>query len=207
MKMVCSTNVLLVFCCDGSFSLAVPASPPDNVTAVAVSDTVILVTWHEVPSIDQNGIIIQYDVEYSLPQISDSQMMISINVDDFSNLELNITGLQAYTEYSIRVRAHTSVGAGPYSDVVNATTFQNGNLGIIILVTFVNNCCLILQCLHPHQAISLLLLSRQLFSEWAGNHCLPLAQQVLLCSMRWNSLRTYLMISQGYSTLLSTRKH
>lgn len=133
MKMVCSTNVLLVFCCDGSFSLVVPASPPDNVTAVAVSDTVILVAWHEVPSIDQNGIIIQYDVEYSLPQISDSQILINITVDDFSNLELNITGLQAYTEYSIRVRARTSVGAGPYSDVVNATTFQNGNLGIYLL--------------------------------------------------------------------------
>ena len=83
--------------------------------------------WDEVPSIDQNGIIIQYDVEYSLPHISDSQMLVSITVGDFSNLEVNITGLQAHTDYSIRVRAHTSIGAGPYSDVVNATTFQNGN--------------------------------------------------------------------------------
>ena len=116
-----------MFRCDGSFSLAVPASPPDNVTAFGISDTVIQVAWDEVPSIDQNGIIIQYDVEYSLPHISDSQMLVSITVGDFSNLEVNITGLQAHTDYSIRVRAHTSIGAGPYSDVVNATTFQNGN--------------------------------------------------------------------------------
>lgn len=81
--------------------------------------------WADVPVIDQNGIIVRYDVEYSLAQMIDNQMFVSIAVDSSASA-VNLTELQAHTEYSIRVRAYTSVGPGPYSAVVNATTFQNG---------------------------------------------------------------------------------
>ena len=36
-----------------------------------------------------------------------------------------LTGLEENVEYSIRVRAYTSVGAGPYSDLVNVTTNED----------------------------------------------------------------------------------
>ena len=104
---------------------AVPASPPDNVNAVTISSTAIQVTWEEVPAIDQNGIITQYEVEYNQSTFSGATMYSTTTVDS-STLMVGLTGLEEYVEYSIRVRAYTSVGAGPYSDVVMETTQQDG---------------------------------------------------------------------------------
>ena len=46
------------------FIFLVPASPPDNVTALVNSSTTIIVSWDIVPPIDQNGIITMYEVLY-----------------------------------------------------------------------------------------------------------------------------------------------
>ena len=107
-----------------SFSSA-PASPPDNVNAVTISSTAIRVTWDEVPAIDQNGIITQYEVEYNQSTFSGATMSATTTVDS-STLTVDLTGLKEYVEYSIRVRAYTSVGAGPYSDVVIERTQEDG---------------------------------------------------------------------------------
>ena len=47
------------------FLPVVPATPPSGVIADAVSPTSIQVNWTEVPTIDRNGIITQYEVEYT----------------------------------------------------------------------------------------------------------------------------------------------
>ena len=109
-----------------SFSSA-PASPPDNVNAVTISSTAIRVTWDEVPAIDQNGIITQYEVEYNQSTFSGATMSATTTVDS-STLTVDLTGLKEYVEYSIRVRAYTSVGAGSYSDVVMETTQEDGEI-------------------------------------------------------------------------------
>ena len=93
--------------------------------AVTISSTAIQVTWEEVPAIDQNGIITQYEVEYNQTTFSGASMYSTTTVDS-STLMVDLTGLEEYVEYSIRVRAYTSVGAGPYSDVVMETTQQDG---------------------------------------------------------------------------------
>lgn len=41
---------------------AVPSAAPENVSAVAVSSTQILLTWASVPEQDQNGLILGYKV-------------------------------------------------------------------------------------------------------------------------------------------------
>ena len=107
-----------------SFSSA-PASPPNNVNAVNISSTAIRVTWEEVPAIDWNGIITQYEVEYNQSTFSGVTMYNTTTVDS-STFMVDLTGLEEYVEYSIRVRAYTSVGAGPYSDVVNVITSEDG---------------------------------------------------------------------------------
>ena len=106
-------------------SPSAPTSPPDNVNAVNISSTVIRVTWEEVPAIDQNGIITQYEVEYNQSTFSGATMSATTTVDS-STFTVDLTGLEEYVEYSIRVRAYTSVGAGPYSDVVIVTTNEDG---------------------------------------------------------------------------------
>ena len=82
-------------------------------------------SWDPVPTIDQNGVIIQYEVEYNQTTFSEISMYNTTTVDS-TTLMVDLTGLEEYVVYSIRVRAYTSVGAGPYSDVVMERTQQDG---------------------------------------------------------------------------------
>ena len=105
------------------FPLA-PSSFPQDVTAATVSSTEILVSWDEVPAIDQNGIIILYEVQYEPLMTFGGQLMtMTMNT---SNTSIVLGGLQEYVEYNISVRAYTSVGSGPFSPAVDNRTFEDG---------------------------------------------------------------------------------
>ena len=82
-------------------------------------------SWDPVPTIDQNGVITQYEVEYNQTTFSEISVYNTTTVDS-TTLMVDLTGLEEYVVYSIRVRAYTSVGAGPYSDVVMERTQQDG---------------------------------------------------------------------------------
>ena len=92
--------------------------------AVNISSTAIRVSWDPVTAIDQNGVITRYEVEYNQTRFSEVSMYNTTTVDS-TTLMVDLTGLEEYVEYSIRVRAYTSVGAGPYSDVVTITTNED----------------------------------------------------------------------------------
>ena len=102
-----------------------PAAFPENVQATNISSTAIMVTWDEVPAIDQNGIIINYEVRFEPLQFTAELSTDTINTPDLS---VTITGLEEYVEYNISVRAYTSVGPGPYSDPVTVRTSEDGNI-------------------------------------------------------------------------------
>ena len=110
----------MYICC---FLLA-PASPPSDPTATVESSTSITVSWLEVPAIDQNGIIIEYEVEYT-QNTFDINMNQSVMINS-TNVEL--IDLHEYVQYSIRVRAYTSIGSGPYTTAINVTTDQDGKI-------------------------------------------------------------------------------
>ena len=80
-------------------------------------------SWDPVPVIDQNGVITQYEVEYNQTRFSAVKLYNNITVDS-TTLMVNLTGLEEDLEYFIRVRAYTSVGAGPYSVVVMERTLE-----------------------------------------------------------------------------------
>ena len=82
-----------------------------------------MVTLDEVPGLDQNGIIIDYEV-----QIEPLDFPADIFVDPLNTTSLSIVvaGLEEYVNYNIRVRAYTSVGPGPYSDPVTERTLEDG---------------------------------------------------------------------------------
>ena len=88
-------------------------------------------TWEEVPAIDQNGIIINYEVEYEPLQFTEELSTRTINAAD---LAVAIVGLEEYVEYNISVRAYTSVGPGPYSDPVTERTDEDRKRINIIIV-------------------------------------------------------------------------
>ena len=93
-----------------------PASPPANVVAMANSSTSIHLSWNEVPPIDQNGVIMAYEITYT--PLENFTGVIGINSTNVSGSDLSVSliGLQEYVNYSIQVRAYTSEGPGPYSN-------------------------------------------------------------------------------------------
>ena len=118
-------NVIAIFI----FQYPVPAAPPQNVQTTAISSTEIMVTWDEIPGLDQNGIIIEYEVEI---EPLDFPADLSLDLLTTTSLSIVITGLQEYVFYNISVRAYTSVGPGPYSDPVTERTFEDGNVPIVV---------------------------------------------------------------------------
>ena len=92
-------------------------------TASASSSTTIEVTWDIVPLIHQNGIITFYEVLYQPLETFDGAIMTQMmNVTEMS---ANLIDLEEFVNYTISVRAYTSIGAGPYSDEVTIMTLED----------------------------------------------------------------------------------
>ncbi len=77
------------------------------------SPSEIQVTWTTLPEIDRNGVITQYEVFY-ISTFDFVNGSITANRDTFS---VNITGLEEFVVYNVTMRAYTSVGPGPFSDI------------------------------------------------------------------------------------------
>ena len=84
-------------------------------------------TWSEVPAIDQNGVITRYEVEYSQTTF-DVDTIQTVNATTTSAL---LNSLHEYVNYTIRVRAYTEVGAGPYSPTMTERTQEDGKLCVV----------------------------------------------------------------------------
>ncbi|XP_065061366.1 uncharacterized protein LOC135688444 isoform X2 [Rhopilema esculentum] len=94
----------------------VPSSPPSNVTAVSNDASSIDVSWNEVPSPDQNGVITGYLLFYR------ESSATTYTIAATTQLKLKIQGLSAATSYSLRVLAYNSNGNGIASELNTLTT-------------------------------------------------------------------------------------
>ena len=72
--------------------------------------------------IDRNGIITFYEVRVDPAQF---QSVRYENVSG-SDLVLVVDGLEEFVEYNFTIRAYTSAGPGPFSNVTTNTTDQAG---------------------------------------------------------------------------------
>ena len=109
-----------------------PSASPEDVEAVGISSRELFVTWSEVPDVDQNGIILRYEVEFKPTQ---SQSSRDISVLPTESRDITVSGLEIFTQYAIRVRAVTTIGSGPYSDEILAATLEDGKHKIIIYLS------------------------------------------------------------------------
>ena len=92
---------------------------------MATTSTSIAVMWNEVSPIEQNGVIIAYEITYiPLENFTETIGINSTNVSG-SDLSVSLIGLQEYVNYSIQVRAYTSVGPGPYSNSMIELTLED----------------------------------------------------------------------------------
>ena len=92
-----------------------------------VSSIEIMVTWDIVLPIDQNGVITMYEVLYQ-PQDTFNgaigDLTVNVSAPEMSVVLMN---LQEYVNYTISVRAYTSVGEGLYSEGIIELTNEDGN--------------------------------------------------------------------------------
>ena len=88
--------------------------------AMVISPTEIEISWNEVDPIDQNGIIIIYEVDYQPAQMFDGSM--TVDVMNTTNTTIILSALHESVQYNITVRAYTSIGAGPFSSHVLSVT-------------------------------------------------------------------------------------
>jgi len=104
---------------------SVPNAPPDNVQASTSSSTAILVMWDPVAEIDRNGIITQYEVEFNQSTCNEISTS-NLTTTNGPQLMVELEGLEEYVQYTVRVRAYTSVGPGPFSATVVNRTLEDG---------------------------------------------------------------------------------
>ena len=98
-----------------------PNAPPDNLQGHSTSSTIILVQWGEVPTADQNGIILSYTVTYkALPSGSEKTKVVNAPTK-----QATLTGLNEYTDYSITVFASTVKGDGNISSPIIVITDED----------------------------------------------------------------------------------
>ena len=103
-------------------SSPVPSGPPQNISQVSVTSTVIRLIWELPLPENQNGDIIGYSVEISALEISET------NVQFVVGEELELTGLRPFTTYSVVIAAQTAIGIGPYSRIFRVQTLEDGKL-------------------------------------------------------------------------------
>ena len=82
--------------------------------------------WSEVPAIDRNGIITQYEVVYEPLETFGGQIAVRTNITDDSTFGILLENLQEYVQYNITVRAYTQVGEGPFSPTITIRTSEAG---------------------------------------------------------------------------------
>ena len=96
-----------------------------NIIVTDSSSTSLSVSWNSVLPVYQNGIISEYDVEYSQSTFEPHLKTDKVNG---ANMSVVLTGLEEYVIYTVRVRAYTVIGAGPFSSIVNKFTLEDGKL-------------------------------------------------------------------------------
>ena len=98
-----------------------PNAPPSNVKGHNTSSTSIFVQWGNVPTAGQNGVILRYTVTYkALPSGRPQTKVVSAPTTHGT-----LTGLNAYTNYSITVFASTIKGDGNLSESIVVITDED----------------------------------------------------------------------------------
>ncbi len=106
----------------------VPSSSPNNVTIISVSSTSIGVMWEDVQEIDENGVIIAYEILYIPLETFNGRLVPELVNTSASNSSVTLNNLEEYVFYNISVRAYTSVGAGPFSPFIAQRTLEDSKL-------------------------------------------------------------------------------
>ena len=109
------------------FHSSVPSGSPTELNATAESSTSIRVSWSEVPAIDRNGIITQYEIVYDPLETFGGKINITSCIVNATSSQFTLRNLEENVVYNISIRAYTAVGGGVFSSVISLRTLEDGN--------------------------------------------------------------------------------
>lgn len=102
--------------------ISVPDDPPSHIRATGTEPTVIRAHWLPVSKETINGICLGYKLDV----FNITGQKIGIFTVNSSVLSLEVTGLEVWTNYSIKMAAFTVIGDGPWSSFVVEDTDEEG---------------------------------------------------------------------------------
>ena len=107
-----------------------PSQPPTNLTVTPIDPcfnvelncglSKLHVEWDPPPAEDRNGIIILYEIYYVGAEFDTDLHTANVSGDVLS---LNLTELEEYVIYDVRIRAFTHVGPSSFSLVQSVRTY------------------------------------------------------------------------------------
>ena len=111
-----------------------PSHPPINIIAYNTSSTSINVTWLPVPANHMNGIILGYRLLY---RREDKPLAGFDNVTlNSTSFHVEITSLEFFTKYEIRLFGFTIAGDGNMSEPLFCVTDESGNVYLFCIHVF-----------------------------------------------------------------------
>ena len=120
------------------FGFKAPTVAPVDVRVTAINSSSISVEWRKPNKSVLHGVLTQYEIEYRRIECNESDPVsvpsnttwTRVIVSDTSSSSEVIGGLVFWSCYELRMRAVT-VGSGPFSDVQQVRTKENGKLLIV----------------------------------------------------------------------------
>ena len=122
-------------------SHSAPSGPPTSVTAIALSSTSILITWHNPMDFDLNGILTGFyigltDARGNERNYTQPALTYSLHIEGAWNgktfhyyisiSNIYLLGLEKFAVYTIEVSAQNDEGEGPMSEPVTIRTQEDG---------------------------------------------------------------------------------
>lgn len=123
------------------FCFSAPTAPPQNLSVFNISSTSLRVTWDPLPREHRRGTILGYKIFY---QKFVNSLRVTRSIDsgeqsvDGSSLELDLMGLEKFTNYCITAWAFNSMGSGNKTETFCASTDEDG-----MKVAFSFLCCIV----------------------------------------------------------------
>jgi len=127
-----------------------------------VTDDTVSLSWNIVPTALQDPVI-SYIIQYRTKSLADSR---EFNRDvtggfreirDVTGVEYDVSGLEAFTLYELRLVSVNSVGRSAPSHSVEATTSQRGIVAILFFFNIRNYIFITAQCAQCYRSVSVYL--------------------------------------------------
>ena len=105
------------------YNSTAPSSPPQNIMVTSIDPASLGVSWQLPLEINHNRPITGYVIQYTNVRSQDMQCVNVAGVTTYT-----ISGLVAYTEYSVKMAAVNDNGTGPFSEPVVQTSGKDSEL-------------------------------------------------------------------------------